>query len=137
MGGEMARTATNAKEARAPVRPAAKTNGEARTAKTPKIVLLVSTRKGAWLFHGDPARKNWSADGPHFLGQIVNHLVLDPRDGRTLIAAASTGHLGPTIFRSTDLGKTWKEATRPPAFTKAEDGSKGRTVKHTFWLTPA
>jgi photosystem II stability/assembly factor-like uncharacterized protein len=126
-----------AKKAKSVAKPAKKANGKARSAKPPKVVLLVSTRKGAWLFHGDPARKNWSADGPHFLGQIINHLVLDPRDGKTLIAAASTGHLGPTIFRSTDLGKTWKEATRPPAFPKAEDGSKGRTVKHTFWLTPA
>ena len=98
---------------------------------------LVATRKGAWLYRGDAARKNWRADGPHFLGNIINHLVLDPRDGRTLIAAASTGHLGPTIFRSTDQGRSWKESTRPPAFAKAPDGSKGRTVKHTFWLTPA
>ena len=26
-------------------------------------------------------------DGPHFLGEVVNHAVLDPRDGRTLLAA--------------------------------------------------
>ena len=25
-----------------------------------------------------------------------------------LLAAAKTGHLGPTMFRSTDLGRTWK-----------------------------
>ncbi|MEK6750268.1 MAG: glycosyl hydrolase [Pseudomonadota bacterium] len=97
--------------------------------------VLVATRKGAWIFHGDAARKTWKADGPHFLGHIINHLVLDPRDGRTLLAAAKTGHLGPTIFRSIDRGRTWKEATRPPAFAKAADGS-GRAVDHTFWLTP-
>ncbi|HVL34481.1 MAG TPA: glycosyl hydrolase, partial [Burkholderiales bacterium] len=62
-------------------------------------------------------------------------LVLDPRDRRTLLAAASTGHLGPTIYRSTDLGRSWKEAERPPAFAKVEHG-KGRAVDHTFWLTP-
>jgi photosystem II stability/assembly factor-like uncharacterized protein len=100
-----------------------------------KIVLMVATRKGAWLFHGDPKRHAWRLDGPHFLGHIFNHIVLDPRDRRTLLAAAKTGHLGPTIFRSTDRGKTWKEAARPPAFAKAADG-KGRTVDHTFWLTP-
>ena len=33
-------------------------------------------------------RRRWRVDGPHFLGHIVNHLVLDPRDGRTLLAAA-------------------------------------------------
>src|SRR5215475_13711156 len=103
---------------KSPAKPAKTANRKPRTKKSAKVVLLVSTRKGAWLFHGDPARKNWSADGPHFLGQIINHLVLDPRDGKTLIAAASTGHLGPTIFRSTDLGKTWQESTKPPAFKK-------------------
>ncbi len=101
------------------------------------VMVMVSTRKGAWLFHSDATRKTWRADGPHFLGHIINHLMLDPRDGKTLLAAAKTGHLGPTIFRSTDLGRTWKEATRPPAFAPAADGEAARAVDHTFWLTPA
>jgi hypothetical protein len=63
--------------------------------------------------------------------------VLDPRDGRTLLAAAKTGHLGPTVFRSTDHGRSWKEAQRPPAFAKAAAGEPGRAVDHTFWLAPA
>jgi photosystem II stability/assembly factor-like uncharacterized protein len=108
----------------------------ARRRPTNRALVLVATRKGAWLLHGDAARKTWRVDGPHFLGHIIHHLVLDPRDGRTLLAAAKTGHLGPTIFRSTDLGRSWKEATKPPAFAKAPEGGKGRTVDHTFWLTP-
>ncbi len=112
-----------------------------RTKNSPRrVMVLVATRKGAWLFHGDAARKTWRTDGPHFLGHIINHLVLDPRDGRTMLAAAKTGHLGPTIFRSTDRGRTWKEATKPPAFAKPIDGAdtkmSARTVDHTFWLTP-
>jgi photosystem II stability/assembly factor-like uncharacterized protein len=114
-----------------------KVKAKARGRKAARNLLLVATRKGAWIFHGDGARKNWRADGPHFLGQIINHMMLDPRDGKTLLVAASTGHLGPTIFRSTDLGKSWKEAARPPAFKKAPEGETGRTVKRTFWLTPA
>ena len=100
------------------------------------IVALVATRKGAWLFHSDSSRQHWRANGPHFLGHIVSHLVLDPRDGRTLLAAAKTGHLGPTLFRSTDLGTTWAEAPQPPAFARAADGKDGRSVDHSFWLTP-
>jgi photosystem II stability/assembly factor-like uncharacterized protein len=69
-------------------------------------------------------------------GSIVHHLVLDPRDGRTLLLAARTGHLGPTVFRSTDQGKSWKEAERPPAFRKAKEGETERAVDHVFWLTP-
>ena len=100
------------------------------------VVLMLATRKGAWLYHGDAARKTWRADGPHFLGHVISHLVLDPRDGRTLLAAAKTGHLGPTIFRSTDLGHSWQEAAQPPAFAPAADAMEGRSVDHTFWLTP-
>lgn len=102
---------------------------------SPAPLILVATRKGAWFVHGDAARSRWRLDGPHFLGHIINHVVLDPRDGRTLLAAASTGHLGPTVFRSTDLGASWQEASRPPAFARRADGS-GRAVDHTFWLTP-
>ena len=98
--------------------------------------LLIGTRKGAWILRSDDERRTWSLEGPHFLGNIVNHLVLDPRDGRTLLMAAKTGHLGPTIFRSIDGGQTWAEARRPPAFGKSKDPAKGRAVSHTFWLEP-
>ncbi|HUF19631.1 MAG TPA: glycosyl hydrolase [Burkholderiales bacterium] len=106
-----------------------------KSGKSSGVGVLVATRKGAWIYESDAKRGNWQVNGPHFLGHIVNHMVLDPRDGRTLLAAAKTGHLGPTVFRSTDMGQTWKEASRPPAFEKKADGS-GRAVDHTFWLTP-
>jgi photosystem II stability/assembly factor-like uncharacterized protein len=99
-------------------------------------LVTVATRKGAWLYHADASREAWRVDGPHFLGHVISHIVLDPRDRKTLLAAAKTGHLGPTVFRSTDLGRTWKEAAQPPAFAKAAPGSQGRSVDHTFWLTP-
>jgi FAD-dependent oxidoreductase domain-containing protein 1 len=51
--------------------------------------------------------------------------------------AAKTGHLGPTIFRSTDFGRSWQEAARPPAFAPAAEGRRGAPCDHTFWLTPA
>jgi hypothetical protein len=104
--------------------------------KPTNLSLLIATRKGAWLFHSDAARQSWRVDGPHFLGHTINHLVLDRRDGRTLLAAAKTGHLGPTIFRSPDFGKTWLEAARPPAFGPASNGLDARSVDHTFWLAP-
>ncbi|HUR57867.1 MAG TPA: hypothetical protein VM029_09165, partial [Opitutaceae bacterium] len=65
--------------------------GKKPAARARRVVLLVATRKGAWLYHGDLARKAWRVDGPHFLGHVISHLVLDPRDRRTLLAAAKTG----------------------------------------------
>jgi photosystem II stability/assembly factor-like uncharacterized protein len=100
------------------------------------VLLLVGTRKGVFLLQSDAERNHWSLDGPHFLGHLSYHAVLDPRDGRTLLAATRAGHLGPTVFRSTDLAKTWNEASRPPAFPMAADGETGRVVHHVFWLEP-
>lgn len=98
--------------------------------------LIVSTRKGVFFLQTDADRAKWHLSGPVFLGHIVNHAVLDPRNGRTLLAAARTGHLGPTIFRSEDAGRTWSESLKPPAFDKAPPGEKGRVMSHTFWLAP-
>jgi len=103
---------------------------------TGSIALLIGTRKGAFILKSDHPRRKWNLSSPILLGHIVHHLVLDPRDRRTMLLAASTGHLGPTIFRSTDGGKSWKESTAPPAFRKVSDGGKSRSVNHIFWLTP-
>jgi hypothetical protein len=103
---------------------------------TGSITLLVATRKGGFMLHGNRARQSWKLAGPFMLGNIVHHMVADPRDGQTILMAARTGHLGPTVFRSCDLGETWKEASQPPAFPKAAEGEKGESVHHVFWLSP-
>ena len=110
----------------------AKTRKATAASAPRRITLLIATRKGLWTLAGDAARRAWKLSGPHFLGHIVHHAVTDPRDAKTTLVAARTGHLGPTIFRSTDRGRTWKEAAQPPAFK----AGSGRTVDHTFWLTP-
>ena len=86
---------------RTPAPAARKATARNAAASTPKrSLILVATRKGAWFFHSDASRRVWKADGPHFLGHSINQVTLDPRDGRTLLAAAKTGHLGPTISNS-------------------------------------
>lgn len=99
-------------------------------------VLVIATRKGLFFLSPDQNREQWRLSEPGFLGHIINHAILDPRDGRTLLAAARTGHLGPTIFRSQDAGLTWHEAEKPPAFDKAPSGETGKVVSHTFFLAP-
>jgi hypothetical protein len=41
------------------------------------------------------------------------------------------------MHRSTDAGRTWSEVKLPPKFAAAAADTAGRSVKHTFWLTPA
>ena len=96
--------------------------------------LLLGTRKGVWIVRGDADRRRWETDGPMHLGHIAHHVVLDPRDQRTLLMATRTGHLGPTVLRSTDLGATWTEATRPPAFATGDPLE--RALRAVFWLSP-
>lgn len=124
------------------------TKQQAPATKSPKnkptaTTLCVATRKGAWIFRSDAARRSWKVDGPHFFGHEVHHMVADPRAPRTVLAGVKTGHLGPTLMRSTDGGRRWKEATRPPAFAKLPPGAtvdaagaKPRAVDQNFWLTP-
>ncbi|MGH8728000.1 MAG: WD40/YVTN/BNR-like repeat-containing protein [Burkholderiales bacterium] len=97
------------------------------------VSLLVSTRKGAFIYRGDSARRSWCLEGPHFLGSIINHLVAH---NGTFLMAAKAGHLGPTVFRSRDDGQSWQEAKAPPAFKKAAAGQESRAVDHVFCLVP-
>ncbi len=97
-------------------------------------VLALGTRKGVFLLMADGRREDWSMRDPMFLGHIAQHVVDDPRAGGRLVLATRTGHLGPTVFWSDDLGSTWVESRRPPAF-RADD-ALGRSLDAVFWLTP-
>ena len=96
--------------------------------------LLVGTRKGAWFLATDADRRHWAVAGPLFLGHIIQHVVADPRDPSVMLMASKTGHLGPTVFRSTDSGVSWTEAKTPPAFRAGD--SFERSVRSVFWLAP-
>jgi hypothetical protein len=101
-----------------------------------KLALLVATRKGAFILKADPARRAWKISAPILLGQITHHLVQDPREPDVLLLSSSTGHLGPTMQRSTNRGRTFGEVKRPPAFPKAAEGQKSHVLRHSFWLAP-
>lgn len=98
--------------------------------------LWVATRKGAFALRSNSQRSQWKLEGPQFLGHVIHHIVQDPRDANVVLIAAKTGHLGPTMYRSSDGGRNWKEVSQPPAFRKAADGEANRAVDAVFWLTP-
>lgn len=101
--------------------------------RSSQITLLIGTRKGAFFLRCGLNGADWTLSDPIFLGAAVNHVVMDPRDNKTLLMAAQPGHLGPTVYRSIDGGQTWQEGSAPPAFPKAENGE---TVRYIFWLAP-
>lgn len=77
-----------------------------------RVLVLAGSRDGLYLFESDGARRDWRRRGPFLEGREVNHATLDPRDGRTIWAAA-TGHGVTGVFRSPDRGDTWEPAGRP------------------------
>ena len=89
------------------------------------VCLMVGTRKGAFVFVSDRSRKRWKGSGPHFKGNEVHHMAYDPRSG-TMLAALSSGHWGPTIAESKNMGKDWKVSKSPPRFPKGSGLSVAR-----------
>jgi photosystem II stability/assembly factor-like uncharacterized protein len=100
------------------------------------VSLLIGTRKGLFVLRSDAARLVWTISEPNFLGHIVYHVVSDPRNSGIIVMGAKTGHLGPTVLRSTDSGKTWKESSKPPAFARVTGEENGRAVESVFWISP-
>ena len=42
-----------------------------------RLLLLVATRKGLFMLHADDTRGRFRVKGPHFLGHVIHHAVLD------------------------------------------------------------
>ena len=100
-----------------------------------KGTVWIGTRKGAFSLRPDERRRSYRVVGPQFLGHIIHHIVQDPRDPNSMLMAAKTGHLGPTVYHSRNRGRSWTEAAQPPAFRRAGEGEQPRAVTRVFWLT--
>lgn len=72
--------------------------------KKGSVVVLVGTRKGAFVFRSGARRRSWSVKDSHFRGQNVHHFILDPRDAETLYAATRSDWWGPDVQRSHNWG---------------------------------
>jgi photosystem II stability/assembly factor-like uncharacterized protein len=88
-----------------------------------KTLLLVGTRKGAFLLESDADRRDWNLRGPYCEGWPVYHAVHDAGTGTIYAAAASEWH-GSAVWRSKDLGETWTLSSEGIAY----DEDSGRKV---------
>jgi photosystem II stability/assembly factor-like uncharacterized protein len=75
-----------------------------------KTIVLVGTRKGAFLLESDVARRDWIVRGPFCESWPIYHAIHDPRTGTIYAAAASEWH-GASVWRSSDLGETWQQSS--------------------------
>lgn len=96
-----------------------------------RIVLLVGTNKGVFLFHSDAHRREWRRTGPHLSGWEVSSLLGEP-GGRRLLAGAGHMAYGPTIRVSDDLGESWTQMLGSPSYKK----ESGRALKRIWQIVP-
>jgi hypothetical protein len=94
-------------------------------------LLLVGTRKGAFVFTSDDGRRSWKSSGPYFEGVDVFHLKYDHRN-RLLLACVNNPFWGPSVERSKDLGGSWKKQRAKPRFPK----KSGLSVSKVWHVEP-
>lgn len=73
-----------------------------------RVLVLVGTRKGAWIYESDEKREQWQVSEPMLKGWQFFHVVADTRRSPPrLIAAANHWAWGRSVAKSDDLGQTW------------------------------
>jgi hypothetical protein len=102
---------------------------------TGQSLLMIGTRKGLWLARSDGDRQDWALEGPEFLMNEVASCAIDTRgESPRLLAGVLSFHVGPQVYRSDDLGKTWQE-TANGAIRFPED--TGTSLERVWQLAPA
>ncbi len=83
-----------------------------------RVLLLVGTRKGAFILESDEARKTWTLNGPFCENWPINHVIAG-EDG-ALYAAGGNEWFGPAVWKSVDLGKSWTRSAEGLAYPEGE-----------------
>lgn len=96
-----------------------------------QVLVMVGTKKGAFVLESSAARTEWDVRGPYLEGQNVMHMAFDPRT-QVMFAAVGDPWFGSRIHRSHDLGRTWDEPRSAPVFP-ADTGLK---VEKIWNVTP-
>ena len=82
-----------------------------------KVIVLVGTRKGGFIYTSDERRRSWELSEPILPGWSFHHMTGDVRsDPPRLYAAANHWAWGPSVAKSTDGGKTWDYRSEGLAF---------------------
>ena len=88
-----------------------------------KVLVLIGTRKGAFIAEGDAGRQSWSLRGPFCEAWPINHIVGDPATG-AIYAGGGNEWFGPAVWKTMDLGETWSHSSAGLAYGSGEDPIK-------------
>ncbi len=88
-----------------------------------RILLLLGTRKGAFILDADAERKHWSMRGPFCEAWPINHVVGDPDTG-AIYAGGGNEWFGPAVWKTDDLGECWDHSSEGLLYSEGEDPVK-------------
>jgi hypothetical protein len=84
------------------------------------VRVFLGTRKGSFVAESDAKRRKWTIRGPYQSGTDVYHVAADPRHEGSIYAAGNNSFWGPSLYKSTDHGKKWKEIATPTLPPRSE-----------------
>jgi photosystem II stability/assembly factor-like uncharacterized protein len=96
-----------------------------------KVLVLLGTKKGAFILESDTLRRSWSLRGPFCETWPLNHAIADPATG-TIYGAGGNEWFGPAVWKSTDLGESWTHSSEGLAYREGEE-----PIKMVWSLAPA
>jgi photosystem II stability/assembly factor-like uncharacterized protein len=88
-----------------------------------RIIVLLGTKKGAFIAESDANRRDWALRGPFCETWPLNHVVADPDTG-TIYAGGGNEWFGPAVWKSTDLGETWTHSSEGLAYETGQEPVK-------------
>jgi photosystem II stability/assembly factor-like uncharacterized protein len=90
---------------------------------TAKVLVLLGTKKGAFILESGAERRSWRLRGPFCETWPMNHVVADATTG-TIYGAGGNEWFGPAVWWSTDLGSTWAHSSQGLAYAAGEQPIK-------------
>jgi photosystem II stability/assembly factor-like uncharacterized protein len=88
---------------------------------TRRLLLLLGTKKGAFILDGTETRDTFTVRGPFCETMPIQHLAWDQATA-SLLAGAGSPWYGPIVWRSADLGETWTQSSE--GLTYGDDDPK-------------
>ncbi len=88
-----------------------------------RILVLIGTKKGAFIMESDERREDWSLRGPFCEAWPLNHVIGDPATG-TIYATGGNEWFGGAVWRSDDDGVTWSHSSQGLNYAEGEEPVK-------------
>jgi photosystem II stability/assembly factor-like uncharacterized protein len=88
-----------------------------------KVLVLLGTRKGAFVLEGDAERHAWQLRGPYCETWPINHVIADRATG-TIYGGGGNEWFGPAVWKSSDLGASWTHSSEGLAYEAGEQPIK-------------